>query len=187
MQILRLQFLLLHVLPTLRSVHFYRSEKLFFHFGGDAVVSLIFGRFHEFSIGSCPVRDHARVRHNTSWSTDKPDLEGAPSTALPYDRLLRSLTRLSCSPSLLHCHHLRIWQSHEETPMYALYETLFRDRRGRRSRDAEGRLFTAKVKRTLCTFSLHAISSLHSSRALLAYFVHAVSLALYICYYLLGR
>jgi len=186
MRILRLQLLLLHAFPTLRSVHFHRSGKMFFHFERDPVVSLIFGRFHEFSIGSCPVRDHARVRHNTSRSTDKPDLEGAPSTALPYDRSLRSLALFSCSPSLLHCHHLRIWQSHEETPMYALYETLFRDRRGRRSRDAEGRLFTAKVKWTLCTFSLYTVSSFHSWRALLAHFVHAAGL-LYICYYLSGR
>jgi len=44
--------------------------------------------------GSCSVRDRARVRHNTSWSTDKPDQEGAPSSVLPYDcSLTRSLAR----------------------------------------------------------------------------------------------
>jgi hypothetical protein len=42
-----------------------------------------------------------------------------------YHMIARSLT-LVCSPSLLHCHHPRIWQWYEETPMYVSYKTLFR-------------------------------------------------------------
>lgn len=49
------------------------------------------------SSGSCSVRDRARARHNTSWSTDKPDQEEAPLLALPYDcSLARSLAYSPC-------------------------------------------------------------------------------------------
>lgn len=66
--------------------------------------------------------------------------------------LVRSLARslASRSPSLLHCHHPRIWQWCEGTPMYASYETLFRDRQGRQNWDAEGRLVDGKKNGLTC-------------------------------------
>lgn len=70
--------------------------------------------------GSYSVRDRARVRRNTSWNTDK-HRPGGSLHRRHYHMIARSLARspASSSPSLLHCHHPRIWQWCEGTPMYA--------------------------------------------------------------------
>lgn len=65
------------------------------------------------------------------------------SAALPYDRTLAS-----CSPSLLQCHHPRIWQGPRRNAHVRLVETLFRDRQGRRSWGREGRLGPSAAKKS---------------------------------------
>lgn len=68
-------------------------EEISWSFSGLFSYHLGIRRFRTLS-GSCSVRDRARVLHNTSWSTDKPDQEEGLSSVLPYDcSLPRSLAR----------------------------------------------------------------------------------------------